>query len=409
MCERIHTLPDKIEAIVGEQIKLVAIKNVWPLPCIQWQVKLPNTKVWVNLKGENDPVLTFTANANQNGNKYRAIIQTKCKCLITNKTKVKIVCVKIIQQPQSVLFMNGENAVFTIAVSGNPAPTIQWQVSTNLGLSFTDLPGETSTQLVVLMDATTACNHYRAVVTNTCGTVISDEATISALLSALGGSTVGNLMVIDQNTAMLLRTFPSSIGFAVTGLAIDPTTGRLYGATSAQSPLSPNSLIEINRQTGAGTVIGPLGLEVTDISFESDGTLYGWTEPNDDLVVIDLTTGTAMIVADSGLNTSNPGLAFDPNDTLYLFATDNTTATPAVWTIDPLTGQPTFVNNIVLPAGVFPDSALASDLNGTLYTITRTAIPMNPPIRQLRILNLAIGFAELIGQVNVATDAIVFC
>jgi hypothetical protein len=71
------------------------------------------------------------------------------------------------------------NVTFTAAASGNPAPTVQWQVSTNGGVSFTDIPGATTTSLTVAVSASVNGNQYRAVFTNSCGTAISAAATLA--------------------------------------------------------------------------------------------------------------------------------------------------------------------------------------------------------------------------------------
>jgi hypothetical protein len=51
----------------------------------------------------------------------------------------------------------GQNVTFTAAANGNPTPTVQWQVSTDGGHSFTDINGATSTTLT-LNNVTAAMN-----------------------------------------------------------------------------------------------------------------------------------------------------------------------------------------------------------------------------------------------------------
>jgi hypothetical protein len=72
----------------------------------------------------------------------------------------------------------GATAIFISAASGNPAPTVQWQVSTG-GIS-TDLPGAISTTLTI-SNTTLAMsgNSYRAVFTNSAGTAISSAAKLT--------------------------------------------------------------------------------------------------------------------------------------------------------------------------------------------------------------------------------------
>ena len=60
-----------------------------------------------------------------------------------------------------------------------PAPTVQWQVSTDGGTTFTNIAGATST--TYSFTPTTAENgyEYQAVFTNMAGTVTSNPATLT--------------------------------------------------------------------------------------------------------------------------------------------------------------------------------------------------------------------------------------
>ena len=58
----------------------------------------------------------------------------------------------------------GQSASFTAAASGTPAPTVQWQVSTDGGATFTNLSGATSTTLSFTAAQAQSGNKYRAVV-----------------------------------------------------------------------------------------------------------------------------------------------------------------------------------------------------------------------------------------------------
>jgi Immunoglobulin I-set domain len=57
--------------------------------------------------------------------------------------------VKITSQPVAQEVTEGETATFTAAASGIPTPTVQWQVSTNGGGSWSNIPGATSDTLNV--------------------------------------------------------------------------------------------------------------------------------------------------------------------------------------------------------------------------------------------------------------------
>jgi hypothetical protein len=91
--------------------------------------------------------------------------------------------------------------------------------------------------------------------------------------------------------------------------------------------------------TGAGTLVGPVNTigtgqrRVPDISFRSDGVLYGYGNSPDQLITINTATGQGTAVGPTGYG-GGSGLDFAPNGTLY--------ATPydfqSLVIIDPLTG-----------------------------------------------------------------------
>src|SRR5204862_4627996 len=100
------------------------------------------------------------------------------------------------------------------------------------------------------------------------------------------------------------------IGFAVTGLAVHPATGVLYGATSTGAT-APGSLLTISKTTGAGTLVGSFGLggfPLPDLTFTSDGTLYGWARVPNALHRVNLVTGKATRVGNFTLFGNFPGL-----------------------------------------------------------------------------------------------------
>ena len=77
----------------------------------------------------------------------------------------------------------GANATFTAAASGTPTPSVQWQVSSNGGSTWTNVAGATSTSLTLTTPAVSQSgNQYRAVFTNTCSgtqTATSNAASLT--------------------------------------------------------------------------------------------------------------------------------------------------------------------------------------------------------------------------------------
>lgn len=189
-----HILPDELIVCEGQQVVLDLNNKIWPQPCIQWQVQVPRpqkgqvqvprpqkgqvqaprSKEWVNLRNQTQPVLSFIAQANQNGNKYRALVKPKCGCWETNSTKLTVNFLSIIQQPTNQTSC-GSSVTFTALAEGRPVPTVQWQVSTD-GATWIDIPGANSTSYTFTPTVDDFGNLYRAVFSNNCTTVTSNSA-----------------------------------------------------------------------------------------------------------------------------------------------------------------------------------------------------------------------------------------
>ena len=224
------------------------------------------------------------------------------------------------------------------------------------------------------------------------------------LLAADGqGGNLSNLYTLDPATGAVKSTI-GAIGFAVTGLAVDPKTGTLYGVTGASDPSSPGFLITINKTTGAGAIVGDLfptnTSPVADITFTSDGTLYGWSEATDELVTISKTTGLATVVGASGISTFGSGIAASPGNVLFLTGEG---VTGALRTVDRATGVTTVVATLSGGGtGTTPINALAfngSTLYGSLSgsgTATSTLITINTTTAAITVVGPSVNKMDAI-------------
>jgi hypothetical protein len=145
------------------------------------------------------------------------------------------------------------------------------------------------------------------------------------LLETTGGagessktSPPSNLFQVNPDTGA--ATSLGNTGYAITALAQDPTTGILYGASNVNSPIAPRTLLILNPANGAAVPVGSLlPARVADMSFDSSGRLFGWSEEEDTLVSIDKATGAATVVGKNEFSTYGSGSAFDRNDNYWLF------------------------------------------------------------------------------------------
>jgi hypothetical protein len=85
----------------------------------------------------------------------------------------------ITMQPDNQMMTPGQTATFKTAAIGSPTPTVQWQVSTGIGETFSIIPGATSTTLSFTTALFENGNQYRAVFTNSAGTAATTGATLT--------------------------------------------------------------------------------------------------------------------------------------------------------------------------------------------------------------------------------------
>jgi hypothetical protein len=227
----------------------------------------------------------------------------------------------------------------------------------------------------------------------------SAQAPSPVLYAAAGGAGGGDVpsQLYTVNPATGAVTAVGLIGYAVTGLAIDPTTGILYGVTAERGG-GGNSLITIDRATGAGTVVGELGHVVAELDFNSAGQLFGWSEDEDNLVSIDKSTGVATVVGESGLDTYGDGMSFDIQDVLYVLPEGDD---GDYYTVNTATGEPTMVGTLSNGPG-----AQGSAIGAASFACDRTtfyALDNNfaeDPADLIRV-NLTTGVITTVGNTGV--------
>src|SRR6185437_9130054 len=109
-----------------------------PFPTVQWQVSTDVT-TFNNIPGATANALTFTANAGQAGNSYRAVFTNAYGSVTSNAVVLTVFSLPVITvQPQDQSVPAGQSATFTTAASSSPASTVQWQFSTD-GTTFSNI------------------------------------------------------------------------------------------------------------------------------------------------------------------------------------------------------------------------------------------------------------------------------
>jgi len=127
----------------------------------QWQISTDGGANYTNIASANASsyVVTGVTNA-MNGYRYRVIINGTCPSAATSQGATLIVgnAASITGDPLSSVVCVGNNASFNVTASGSSL-TYQWQVSTNGGSTYTDIPSATASTLS-LNSVTASMNGY---------------------------------------------------------------------------------------------------------------------------------------------------------------------------------------------------------------------------------------------------------
>jgi RHS repeat-associated protein len=92
---------------------------------------------------------------------------------------------EVTTEPSDQTVCAGRPVSFTAAASGSPATTMQWQVSTNGGVAFSNWVGKTNTTLAFTASALDNSNQYRAVFNNCWGSAVSSTGALTVISSNL--------------------------------------------------------------------------------------------------------------------------------------------------------------------------------------------------------------------------------
>jgi hypothetical protein len=145
----------------------------------QWQYSTNNGSTWHNASGTS-ATFSFKATAALSGRQYRCVVTNANGSTPSNGATLTVNSMPVITaHPVSVSAKCGTVATFSVTATGGSL-TYQWQVSTN-GSTWTDATGSGSTTatLTVAVAQTMNGNKYRCVVTNSTGTVTSNEAMLT--------------------------------------------------------------------------------------------------------------------------------------------------------------------------------------------------------------------------------------
>jgi hypothetical protein len=179
----ITTQPTNQRAVSGGSATFTANASGDPTPSVQWQVSTNGGGSWANVPGATSTSYTFTTTTGQSGYQYQALFTNTADTATTNTATLAVstpnATPAITAQPTNQSAVSGGSATFTADASGNPTPSVQWQVSTNGGGSWGNVPGAISASYTLTTTTSQSGYQYQALFTNTAGTATTTTATLT--------------------------------------------------------------------------------------------------------------------------------------------------------------------------------------------------------------------------------------
>ena len=220
----------------------------------------------------------------------------------------------------------------------------------------------------------------------------------------------GVLFTIDPASGALLTTvgfLNDALGnnYGMAGMKYDPFTGILYGVTMNDSPTNPNYLVIVDPATALVTPIGPLGWVLTDIAVDpTTGIMYAVSGYNQKFYTVNTTTGQAVQTGSTLLGyQKGGGLAADRTGNIYgidsfSFYSYNKTYGNGNATLI----GPTLLGNLVKAADFNPS-------NNVMYGLEGGGGSDNTHLRWLDTFNVTTGLGTRVGPIPVNDlDALAF-
>jgi predicted secreted protein len=193
----VTTNPNSQSILIGNTVTFTAAASGNPMPTVQWELSTNGGATFSDINGATNTTYSFTAAAGETGNEYKAIFTNSQGSATSNAATLTVTGVRpvVTTNPTSQSVLVGDTATFTAAASGNPTPTVQWQLSSDGGRTFTNIKRANNTTYNFTPDADQTGDEYQAVFTNSQGSATTTAATLTVTTPP----TVSGIVYNDKN------------------------------------------------------------------------------------------------------------------------------------------------------------------------------------------------------------------
>ncbi len=179
---------------------------------------------------------------------------------------------EVIVGPTDQLITYGNNAMFYASAKGEPPITVQWQVSSDGGATFSNIIGETNNTLIVTRPTLAHSGYkYRAVFHNGGGNTSTVAATLVVVAVIATPSITANNKTYDGTTKATLSSATLSGVISLDDVTLDTTSATI---AFADKSAGNSKTVTANRLTLRGTDKGNYVLSSTT----ANATAYIWTK-----------------------------------------------------------------------------------------------------------------------------------
>jgi hypothetical protein len=178
----------------------------------------------------------------------------------------------IARNPSNQTVKAGQTATFTAAASGNPTPTVQWQVSSDGGKTFSNLGGATTLTLTNVQASQNGYK-YRAVFTNSAGSATTSAATLTVQYAPTVTTNPSNQTVTATGSATFTAAAngnpPPSVQWQVSSNGgqfsnISGATGTTLTLTNVSAAMSGNAYQAVFTNSLGSAATSPATLTVLE-------------------------------------------------------------------------------------------------------------------------------------------------
>ncbi len=177
----ITTSPANVTVTAGATATFTAAASGTPTPTVQWQMSTDGGATFANIAGATSLSYGFvTSSTAQTGTRFRAVFTNAAGSVTTSAAVLTVTAaITVSTNPVDATVFEGETATFTVAATGTPAPTVQWQKKAAGATAFADIAGATATTLSFAATMDDNGSQYHAVFTNSTGTMTTTAAKLT--------------------------------------------------------------------------------------------------------------------------------------------------------------------------------------------------------------------------------------